>query len=182
MYVAIAHDSVPTASRSVAVLCKSLRHTARFLSSIASSPSSSGLSAVGCRLSAISLNPLILNPFQTSLLSSFFPTLARLACKSNHSRTYVPPQGWGSGPTNPPDDPYLPRPNFFSALRLSVLGVSAVSPSFFPRSPLATRHSFSEGGPICRLRRCSPLRDTGISAAAQCESAKKRLRHDQPHR
>jgi hypothetical protein len=99
-FVTIAQDSVPTPSRSAAVLSKSHRHTARFFSTIASSPSSSGLPTVGCRLSAIPRKPLILNPFQASRLSSFLPTLAHPSAKSFPCVSYGNIGGWGSGPTN----------------------------------------------------------------------------------
>jgi len=100
LFVTIAHDSVPITSRPVAVLSKSLRHTARFFSSIASSPSTSGLPGVDCRLSGLSRKPLILNPFQASRLSSFFPTLAHPSSKSFPCVSYEKTGGWGSGPTN----------------------------------------------------------------------------------
>jgi len=50
-----------------------------------------------------------------------------------------------SGHTNAPDDPRLPLRNLFSALRLSELCVSAVSPSSLSS---LVRRSFSEGGPL----------------------------------
>src|SRR5882762_8936273 len=50
-----------------------------------------------------------------------------------------------SGHTNAPDDPRLPLRNLFSALRLSELCVSAVSPSSLYS---LVRRSFSEGGPL----------------------------------
>ena len=40
-----------------------------------------------------------------------------------------------------------------------------------PRLPAVALAKVGEGGPICRLRRCSPLRDTGTSASVARESA-----------
>jgi hypothetical protein len=109
--VTIAYDPVPTASRPPTFLSNFFRHTAQFFSNVVGSHFPSGLSAVGCRLSAISRKLLISNSFPRSSLDSFFPRRfsrapferdAHPSTKSFPCVSYKNIRGWGSGPTNFP--------------------------------------------------------------------------------
>jgi len=71
------YRSVQIAASPAEVLSNSVRYLVRFFSSIASSPSASGLSAVGCSLSTFARKLLISNFFPHSPLNPFFSTLAR---------------------------------------------------------------------------------------------------------
>src|SRR6266481_4991738 len=88
-------------------------------------------------LASLFFNHLRTLSFSVSHLSAVLPTPSALFAKNQG----VPL----SGHTNAPDDPRLPLRNLFSALRLSELCVSAVSPSSLCS---LVRRSFSEGGPL----------------------------------
>ena len=91
----------------------------------------------------------------STLASLFFNHLRTLSFSVSHLYSIPPAPSalfskkrgvYPSGHTNAPDDPrLLPLRNFFSALRLSELCVSAVSPSSLSS---LVRRSFSEGGPL----------------------------------
>src|SRR6266436_5805355 len=93
-------------------------------------------------------------PPTSTLASLFFNHLRTLSFSVSHlypippapSALFAKKRGvYPSGHTNAPDDPRLPLRNLFSALRLSELCVSAVSPSSLCSF---VRRSFSEGGPL----------------------------------
>ena len=203
------YDFVPIAYRPARFLSNSLRYTAWFFSSIDNSLSTSALSTVGCRRSAIGSKPLNFCLFRSPLacppqlqrrrvtrhsplpLTSFLPTLAQPSSKSFPCRSYENIGRWGPGPSNCSRAEWSHSTPLAHLRRWPLQRISSTSPQS-PACPersrrvarhrsLATRHFFSPRLPICRLRRCSPLRDTGTSASVASESGT-RLRHDQSHR
>ena len=171
--VTIAHRSDPTATHFAAFVSNSLRHTAWFFSSIDSSASTSGLSTVCCRLLAFARKLLISNSFPRSPLNPFFPALAHPSAKSFPCVSYEN-MGGGGGLVLPiapePIGPTIRRSPTSEGGRYKGFLPPTTSHAFLACPWTLVTDRWPTPLPICRLRRCSPLRDTGTSASVASES------------